>query len=543
MMKKIFGIVMLCAVAGSAMAMPARRGGVVRTAEDGTEKIVYLHGDAFCHYMTDAEGNWLNEKSLEPMSEAEKSAAMKAHNEKQRVRRIQQKKMIGNEPNIAPRGLLIMVNFKDKEFTIPRDTVDSMLNGVHFTRKYELDYTYYDDYGRSAHIQESVKSEGSARQYFQDQSYGQYNPQFDVVGPYTLSKNFAYYGGDDDANVGQMIKEACELADADGADFTLYDNDNDGKVDFVYVLYAGEGEADGGEANTVWPHNYSLEYFEQYAWQYPNISCTVDGKKVANYACSNEWQHYGQVYNGIGTFCHEFSHVLGLPDLYETNSEYLWQGVHTLLDWDILDYGPYNNDGNTPPAYSAYERFFCGWITPRVLKDPENVTLHLLNETGEALLMCDGDSHNLVGYNPNPKTFYLLEARTRTGWDKYLPGRGMLITKIQYNASNWEYNQVNNDKNNMGVDLIEARKNTGSTSSQYDAFPTGNKNYYGFEGHDIEQVALLRDGTITFLYNGGWPEGIENVQPSEVSYQKVLREGKVVIIREGKEYDILGNRL
>ena len=527
---------MLCAVAVSAMAMPARRGGVIRTAEDGTEKIVYLHGDAFSHYKTDAEGNWLNEKSLQPMSKAEKSAAMKAHSEKQRVRRIQQKKLIGNEPNIAPRGLLIMVNFKDKEFTIPRDTVDSMLNGVHFTRKYELDYTYYDDYGRSAHIQESVTSEGSARQYFQDQSFGQYNPQFDVVGPYTLSQNYAYYGRDEDANVGQMIKEACELADADGADFTLYDNDNDGKVDFVYVLYAGEGEADGGETNTVWPHNYSLEYY----W---GISCTVDGKRVANYACSNEWQHYGQVYNGIGTFCHEFSHVLGLPDLYETNSEYLWQGVHTLLDWDILDYGPYNNDGNTPPAYSAYERFYMGWITPRVLKDPENVTLHLLNETGEALLMCDGDSHNLVGHNPNPETFYLLEARTRTGWDAHLPGRGMLITKITYDATDWEYNRVNNDKNNMGVDLIEARKNTGSTSSQYDAFPAGAKNYYGFEGHDIEQVARLRDGTITFLYNGGWPEGIEDVQGNDVQCTKVLRGGKVVIIREGKEYDILGNRL
>ena len=160
MMKKILGIVMLCAIAGSAMAMPARRGGVVRTAEDGTEKIVYLHGDAFSHYMTDRDGKWLNEKSLEPMSEAEKSAAMKAHNEKRRVRRIQQKKMIGTEPNIAPRGLLIMVNFKNKEFTIPRDTVDSMMNGAHFTRSYRLDYEYPDDYGDTHRILKEITSEG-----------------------------------------------------------------------------------------------------------------------------------------------------------------------------------------------------------------------------------------------------------------------------------------------------------------------------------------------------------------------------------------------
>ena len=120
-------------------------------------------------------------------------------------------------------------------------------------------------------------------------------------------------------------------------------------------------------------------------------------------------QYYGQVYNGIGTICHEFSHVMGLPDLYATNNA----THHTMADWDILDYGPYNNDGNTPPAYSAYERFFCGWITPRVLTDPENVTLNPLNDSKEALLMCTGDQHNLVGYDPNPTTFYLIENRKK----------------------------------------------------------------------------------------------------------------------------------
>jgi M6 family metalloprotease-like protein len=196
----------------------------------------------------------------------------------------------------------------------------------------------------------NVKSSGSARQYFHDTSWGQYNPQFDVVGPYTLSQSYAYYGKNNDANVGEMIRDACKMADEDGVDFTQYDNDNDGKVDFVYVLYAGYGEADGGPANTVWPHNYDLRY--------TGVTCNVDGKTVRNYACSNEISYYSKLYNGIGTFCHEFSHVLGLPDLYETNQTP--KGLHTLLDWDILDYGPYNNDGNTPPAYSAYERFYMG---------------------------------------------------------------------------------------------------------------------------------------------------------------------------------------
>ena len=131
-----------------------------------------------------------------------------------------------------------MVNFSDKAFTTSHETINDMLNGDHFTRH----YTYSYSYGGKTYS-ETVDSEGSAKQYFHDQSYGQYNPVFDVVGPYTLSQNYAYYGKNksngDDSNVGAMIKEACELADKGGADFTKYDNDNNGVVDFVYILYAG----------------------------------------------------------------------------------------------------------------------------------------------------------------------------------------------------------------------------------------------------------------------------------------------------------------
>ena len=202
-----------------------------------------------------------------------------------------------------------------------------------------------------------------------------------------------------------MIKEACQLADANGADFTLYDNDNDGNVDFVYVIYAGEGEADDGPSYTIWPHNWYLKT----RW---GITCVVDGKTIDNYACSNEIQHWEQVYTGVGTFCHEFSHVIGLPDLYYTANS--GTSPHTLNEWDILDVGCYNNGGNTPPAYSAYERFYCGWLTPRVLNETEYVWLSPIDNQ-KALLVCEGNSHNLVGYNPNPQTFYLLEVRTNTG--------------------------------------------------------------------------------------------------------------------------------
>jgi len=534
-MKKYFSIFLLCAVAVTASAVPARRGPILRTTEDGSLKTVYLHGDAFSHHMTDLDGVWLDERTLQPMSEEAKAARIEVNSTRAQARRIQQANKTGKAPNLAPRGLLILVNFKNKEFVTPYDTILNMLDGDNFTRKYEYDYEYQEREGgpvKTEHV--SVTSSGSARKYFFDQSYGYYNPTFDVVGPYTLSKDYSYYGKNDDANVGLMIKEACQLADEAGADFTLYDNDKDGKVDFVYVLYAGYGEADGGPENTVWPHNYELSLL--------GVNCTVDGKKVNNYACSNEISYASDMYNGIGTFCHEFSHVLGLPDLYETNTNP--KGLHTLFEWDILDYGPYNNDGNTPPAYSAYERFYCGWLKPRVLKDPESIFLSHINfKKGDAILLCEGDQHNMVGYDPDPQVFYLLEARHKTGWDEYLPGRGMLITKISYSAKNWEYNRVNNSADNMGVDLIEAKKNTMDYAYYTDAFPYGAKSWTGFANHEVTEISMEAGGSIAFSYRGAEKSPIENVEGEEKPYTKILQNGQVVIIRNGKTYDLTGREL
>ena len=528
-MKKIGSLLLVCAFALTASAVPARRGPVLRTAADGTKRVVYLHGDAFSHYTTDAKGNWLDDETLAPLSTDVINARMERMRTRVQARRVQQAEKVGTAPNIAPRGLLILVNFKNKAFVTPYDTIRNMLDGDHFTRKYEYDYEYQEYEGgptKTEHV--SVTSSGSARQYFHDQSWGQYNPIFDVVGPYTLSKDYSYYGKNDDANVGYMIKEACELANKGGADFTLYDNDKDGNVDFVYVLYAGYGEADGGPANTVWPHNHDLSYL--------GISCSVDGKKIRNYACSNEISYYSDMYNGIGTFCHEFSHVLGLPDLYETSSPAL--GLHTLFEWDILDYGPYNNDGNTPPSYSAYERFYCGWITPRVLTQSENVTLKPMNESKEALLLCEGNKHNLVGYDPNPTIFYLLETRTKSGWDEYLPGRGMLITKISYDSQKWEYNEVNNSKKAMGVDLIEAKTNNGDYALYSDAFPYGAKSWTGFANHEVTNIKMEAGGAISFVYT--YTQGIDQIDAEKPAVTKHIENGRLIIMRGDKTYDVLG---
>ena len=498
-MKKIGLIVLLSAIVGSVWAVPARRGGLVVTQPDGSELTVYQHGDEHFHWLTNTQGEWLSldadgyyrvtEALTDEQIEAKRQAA---------PRRAEYQ---ATPLNIATRGLIILVNFKDATFTTSKSEMDSMLVGKNYTRNYTYKY-----YGRNY----TVESKGSAWKYFYDSSNGQYDPQFDVVGPVTVSQNMAYYGGNiggGDKNPEAMIVEACKLVN-DSVDFSLYDNDNDGIADFVYVIYAGYGEADGGAANTIWPHQYFI--FQ---------TLKLDNTKIYRYACSNEMDNYTKHHTGIGTFCHEFSHVLGLPDLYETTG----YGSHkTMGQWSILDYGPYNNDGNTPPAYSAYERFFMGWLTPRLITKPENITLAELNESQEALLISSSDQHNLIGNDPDPTTFYLLENRQQTGWDEYLPGHGLMLTKIQYNYKKWFDNTVNNTAKSMGVDLIEAdgktpdyddaRPSNGYMGKAKDLFPAGATAYTLITDHAIEEITE-ENGQISFKYKGGAIEtDIDNIE-------------------------------
>ena len=503
-MKKIGLIVAFCAIMGSVWAIPARRGAIVRTQPDGSEIVVYQHGDEFFHWETNEKGEWLTldkdgfyqvTEALSKEAIAAKRAASPLH--------IAPKEEVATPLNIAPRGLIILVNFADLAFTETIEEMDSMHNAENYTRDYEYVYrgnTY------------QVSSEGSARQYFYDASFGQYNPQFDVIGPVTVSREYAYYGKNNvntqfDQRPWEMVKEACVIADTLlDVDFTQYDNDNDEIVDFVYVIYAGYGEADGGGANTIWPHSYQLSAAGAY--------CQVDGVRVDLYACGNEIDYYTKKHTGIGTFCHEFSHVLGLPDLYTTEG----QTHKTLGEWSILDYGPYNNDGNTPPAYSAYERFFMGWLTPEVIVDSANIRLEELNSSQRALLISTEDKHNLIGNDPKSTRFYLLENRQQQGWDTYLPGHGLMLTYVQYNATRWQENTVNNTSRSMGVDLIEAdgktpnSSGTGYLGKATDLFPAGATSYTQITDHAIEDIEEI-DGVIHFKYRGGAIEtDVENIE-------------------------------
>ena len=517
-MKKIFTTLFVAGIAIAVMAVPARRGGVVRTAADGTEKTVFLQGDECYHYITDEEGNWLDEETLLPISVEKKALRMSAKTEGNRAKVRRAKAETGTGRLLAPRGAVILVSFSDLDFEATNAEMTEWAMGEN--------YTYNG-------------ATGSIHKYFMDQSWGQYDLQIDVVGPVKVSKQMSYYGENDyngdDKHADELVVEACMLAHDQGIDFSKYDFNNDGYVDWVVILYAGYGEASNAPANTIWPHQYELSYTGK--------SFKLDGKTIDHYCCLNEKEYSTQKRDGIGTFCHEFSHVMGLPDFYATTQD---ASHRTLGSWDIMDYGSYNNNGNTPPNYSAYERWFMGWFQPRLVNQDASVILPPMVETAGAVYMTEnGDAISDI-LTPSPNTFYMFENRKRTGWDKYLKSSGLMITKIKWSKSKWENNTVNNSSSNMGVDLIEAKTNTSSSlDKSTDLYPVGATEFTMNTNYQVTNIALTAEGVITFDVNGGGATinlDVENVEAAAAAV-KQIENGRVVIFRDGKKYDILGNRL
>ncbi|MBR1414573.1 MAG: M6 family metalloprotease domain-containing protein [Prevotella sp.] len=336
------------------------------------------------------------------------------------------------------RGLVLLVEFSD----------------VHFQENYTLEVFQglLNGEGYSQH-----GAQGSARDYFVSQSIGKFTPQFDVVGPIRLTQPMDYYGADDeygtDAHAGIMVQEACQQAHQEqGVDFSQYDYNADGLVDFVYIVYAGYGQNYGAPANTVWPHTASLP-----DW---GISLQLDGKTVSRYACGCELKYtQGTQLEGIGTFCHEFGHVLGLPDFYDTrHSNSMRLGV-----WDIMDQGCYNNESRTPCAYSAFERYSLGWLDLTELNEPaDRVELPELTQNNVAYRISTS----------RPDEYFILENRQQVGWDAALPARGMLISHVDYDQAVWDANTVNNGTDQHYI-LMAADGVVSSQNYATDLYPSG----------------------------------------------------------------------
>lgn len=428
---------------------------------------------------------------------------------------------------IFPRVPVILVNYPDMRYRVSRADVDSMFNGANYTKD---------------------GATGSVRQYFYDQSYGEYNPQFDIYGPVTVSQNYAYYAN----RASELVLEACALMD-DSLDFTLYNLNGDNKVDLVYCLYAGPPASDdvyidrswiSDPSQLIWPHYWTITTAGSHGKDKVFDGVTIDDYEVSSeldgcYSSADQ-----AVLAGVGLACHEFGHGLGLPDLYTTN-----QATHkTSGVWDIMDQGCYNNDVHTPPCYSAYERWFMGWLEPTLLHSASTDTLPAIGSLPKAFYMTESGNAISDILSPTPNVFYLMENRQNTGWDAYLPGHGLLITKITYDATRWQYNTINNSKNNLGIDILEADGLTPSATEQGglgkpgDTYPTGSTSFTKITNYQVTEIAEA-NGVITFKVNGGaTPTGIEETNSSDTP-RKILRDGRVVILRGEKEFDILGKEL
>ena len=349
------------------------------------------------------------------------------------------------------KGLVILVNFTDLVFRASN------------TQQVFKDMFNKAGYTGNNHI-------GSVHDYFLDQSYGQFDLSFDVVGPVAVSRNYSYYGKNsilkgDDYNVRVMITEACRLADA-SVNFKDYDWDGDGEVDQVYVIYAGYGEHAGAGENYIWPHESHLS----------SSAITLDGVKINTYACSCELTDtHTKALNGIGTACHEFSHCLGLPDLYDTsaNGNSSKEAAYGMGCWDLMASGSFNGpngDGEVPCGYTAYERWFSGWLDYTEI----NTTFHVeeMPELGDTAMA-------YTIYNEgNRNEYYILENRQAKRWFSYLRGtkasHGMLVTHVDYNETAWGNNTINTNLQHMRMSVIPADGNYAEDSYldiQGDLFP------------------------------------------------------------------------
>lgn len=386
---------------------------------------------------------------------------------------------LGSLPSIGKFSIpVIMVEYADTKFQ-ETTTIDYM------TR-------YYNEEGFTDISGINYKVTGSVRDYFYDQSRGLFEPNFDIVAKVTLSKEYAYYGQNSpkggDMRAGEMVKEAVQLAQAQGIDFSKYINTTKQNVPLVCILYAGEGEATGGDENTIWPHQCDLPY----------SSSNIGGTRFGSYFVGNELCSTKLM--GMGVFVHEFCHALGLPDFYD--STYSYQGNQPFGLWSVMDVGPYNESTYTPARMTAYEKSYLGWLTIPEYSEKEAVTL--------AAPDADYDSSMFLYRLPNSeKDYFIFENVNEGKWSPSNSGSGLLVTRFHYDIDAWAYNTVNVSEHKKKAMVVTASgeeiNSTARASHLYGTnvfdIPSLTKwNGTTDEDHPIYQISRHQDGSLTLNF-------------------------------------------
>lgn len=485
-----------------AAARPVKPGTLTVTNPDGTKTEIRHHGDEHFSYTTDAKGDYILSYSgakgwqkavrngMVLKADAANIEMLRAENEAMnpesvlptragapaRMAALTDEGRSKFPCNQKVRSLVVLVEYSDKPFSIPN---------AHEAFNKLCNEEGYSDYN----------ARGSARDYYHASSDGQFDVDFDVYGPVKIPYTSAYISGEEQnpgtgkyANFSLLIKSALEQLD-DQIDFSKYDYDEDGRVDNIYFFYSGYGQADhfgpGGAFlhDLVWPHQSTYRG-----------TLVLDGKRIGPYACSNEINGNAPESNpypdGIGAFCHEFGHVLGLPDLYDTRNG----NTEVPGEWTVMCSGSYNMNSTCPPLFSAYERWLCGWIEYNQAEEGKHYELqaHSIRATQEqfgkpdfrsARISIPTASYGTDSWNGDfyRDEYLIVENRTKEGFDQSLPAEGATIWYIRFDKQVWTSNVVC-----TGVPRVRILSNPGYTNSKI--WSQSERNYYSVD--DFKELSF-----------------------------------------------------
>ena len=467
--KLLFGLLFAAMTAGAVKMKPGIN--IIKQA-DGTTITVRAYGDEDLSYFLASDGTLLYQEGTnfyiagvkangtlystgvlahEPsMRTIKEISAIKAQNAKAFYNSMEKQakaNKVRREPMTPDNSLLpslgkhkipvILVEFSDVEFSVenPKATFDKYLNGKELFNK-ETDPEMGQNYA-------------SVAKYFKDMSFGKFEPEFEVYGPVNLGKPLATYGAgySSQENMGLLLTDACTAVD-DEVDFTQYDSNDDGNIDLIYIIYAGFSQSIAGNStDCIHPKS-----------GYLSLAKSFDGMDVKRYGVNNELngtpadQANGPIINGIGLFCHEFSHCMGLPDLYPKSGSIAEACINQNMDyWSLMDAGEYTANGYRPTAYTAWERERLGWMEIGTLTGPSNVELKSLDEGGAAFRI----------YNDKDETgheYYIVENVQNNGWNKNLFGNGLMVTHVDYLSSQFSLGgcKVNNTEGHPRMHVMAA---------------------------------------------------------------------------------------
>lgn len=473
-MKKITFLLMALTIAIMASAEPANPSPITVKQPGGTSLQLKLVGDEFYHFNTTADGYTVinvNGRWEYAMRNGEHLASTGVMANDPASRNAQERKLLETTPkflvdkqethnaynarlkrdkknNVGTReavidyskfrGLIILINYNDRQFLMnnPNNFYNQLCNT--------------ENYNGFTHQGRWQSCTGSVRDYYYDNSMGQFDPEFDVVGPVNL--DFSCYEGDEKSRA--IFQAALEAVDGQ-VDFSQYDADDDGEIDMVFFMVAGYSSSySGNDSRYLWPHmSYLYGYNQQDGWYYIEL----DGKTMGRYASSCEiygWESNGSTMpNAIGTICHEFGHVMGLPDLYDTDYANSGGQSNHPDDWDVMAGGSHHNYGRTPVGYSLWERWELGFTAAPTQLTPGSKSLTPITTSNTGYMMS----------SPNSQEYFLFENRQPVKWDAALPGHGLVITRVD-RSNNWVWNsnKVNCDPTRNYYELIRASGNSAS---------------------------------------------------------------------------------